>query len=132
MKYLKEEYAKVCNTYRKLLCEQFDIDYENSFWVGDDAGGTLYLNDYYVNFDDVRYLVDNKISFDVFSEWYDYDLRLKSINFDIVTPNLKSWCMGRPRHSEADIIELEKLHKKVLENKQILKCAINEFKAKIK
>ena len=132
MKDLKEEYAKVCNAYRKLLCEHFDIDFDNSFWVGGDVGRVLELNDYYVNFDDVIYLVDNNISFDVFSEWYDYNIRLKSIDFDIVTPNLKKWCMGCPRNSETDIIELEKMHKKVLENKQMLKDAIDNFKIKIK
>lgn len=126
---LKERYEQVANDYVKELYRRFYPDYDGYMpaWVGDEIGGTL--DDpwgYYINFDDVRLIIDENIPLDDFVEWYDYCLECSTISSDITTPNLRSWLEGCPRMSREELDHLKELHRKVEFARQALEQAIKE------
>ena len=126
---LKERYEQVANDYVKELCRRFDPDYDGYMpdWICDKVGGTLDdLWGYYINFDDVRLIIDENIPFDDFIKWYDYCLECHAISPDITTPNLRSWIKGCPRMRQEELDHLKELHRKVEFARQALEQAIEE------
>lgn len=86
---LKTRYKYCCDDYVKAFAEWmgFSLDY---FWVSDNAGTVLFICDYYVDFDNVRLVVDNAIHPDTFFEWYGYcEL---CVHQDVPDINLRTWC----------------------------------------
>ena len=107
---LRLNYEKACNDYVKRFIKMYALS-SDDFWVGEEVGGIVCVSDYFINFLDVVYMVDNNIGWDVFLNWYDYTLEL-SIKNGIKTnkipiPNLQSWCMGCPRYSEDELDEFK-------------------------
>lgn len=92
-----------------LFCEKYELDYDEASmsWVGGRIGEQCCIADYCINFDDIRYMIDNSIKWDIFVRWYDYNLRVSMIDSSISTPNLKSWYKECPRLSESELISLE-------------------------
>ena len=70
---LKLAYETCCEEYRKRLCEMWEIDIKDSWWVGDHIGSVLILQDmeFSMSMDDVRFFVDNGISYDDFIKYWD-------------------------------------------------------------
>ncbi len=90
-KNLHKLYEVVCETYKQRLCEQWDIPYNKSYWIGDIIGETVDINGYYtINMPEIVQLVDNCIDFDEFNEWYEQWTDFDSDN----RINLRSWIMG--------------------------------------
>lgn len=86
---LKERYKALCEEYVTKLAHMYDLS-NNHFWIADEVGGTLCIDIYYIDFSDVRRIVDNGIDYDTFSDWYDYcELCLHQ---DVPDVNLKTWC----------------------------------------
>lgn len=116
-KTLKQRYEEIAEEYRKALIKQFYPDGEmlcdDSYWVGDEIGGVLEIGDYYISYDDVRYIIDNNIDFTTWDDWYDYTTRIGCIRSDIPVPNLKNWCAGCPRFDEEQIKEMEAAARRV-------------------
>lgn len=73
---LKAVYEACCEKYRKRLHQQWGLDIRDSWWVADQIGDVLILNDceYSLGMDDVRYFVDSKTSFEDFEEWWNYNM----------------------------------------------------------
>lgn len=74
---LKYGYEQCCEEYRRRLCEMWDLDIHDSWWVPSDRiGDTLVLNDLEItlDMDNVRLFVDNNISYEDFMKWWEYNL----------------------------------------------------------
>ena len=102
---LAEQFGQVCNAYIEAFCHKhLDCDTSDCeiFWVHDEVGGILVLNDYFINFLDLKYDIDKDVEKDKFFAWYDYSLRVKeAVDYDI---NYQSYLMGY-RVSNLDRIE---------------------------
>lgn len=82
-------YEIVCETYKQRLCEQLEVT--DAYWIGDEVGGCLDINDYYVvDMPEIVLLVDNCIGFDEFDEWYGQCCDEENAH----RINLRSWIMG--------------------------------------
>lgn len=68
---LPKIYEGVCDEYRKRLCDQWEIPFDETWWQGDKIGGDLSLSDWWMplNMEQIRYIVDNCVSED---EWLEY------------------------------------------------------------
>jgi hypothetical protein len=67
-KVLKANYEKAVQGYVKEFCKRTDLRFED--WV-DGTGGNVLLGDYYFNFDDIKYHIDNNLNNDLIFDWYD-------------------------------------------------------------
>lgn len=61
---LQENYNKAIDAYVKEFTKQTEIDFD--YWCGDVAC----CGDFYLNFSDIKIIVDNNIPFDTFNDWY--------------------------------------------------------------
>lgn len=71
-----EVYEGICEEYRRRLCEQWEIDFDESWWVLDRIGETLVIHRvhlYTLQMEDIRLMIDKNISFDDFLEWWEND-----------------------------------------------------------
>lgn len=73
---LAKVYEGICEIYRKRLCEQWDDDIEDTFWVSDRIGEVLCVNDIEFSFGmkDLRGIVDMCISYEDYSEYFQYNI----------------------------------------------------------
>lgn len=90
---LKAVYEHCCEEYRRRLCEQWDLDIKDSWWVGDHIGSVLILQDmeFSMNMDDVRFFVDYSISYDDFIKYWD------AIMFNEHYINPRAWFINGAR-----------------------------------
>ena len=70
----------------------------DGYWIGNDytVCDVAYC---FINNEDMRLLVDRKVPFDTFQEWYDYDLKVeygKSLGKNADRINLLAWINGLP------------------------------------
>ena len=68
---LQQEYQQLCEKYITEFKRWMEIT-DNHFYVGNEAGGIVYTCDMYIDFDDLRRVVDERIDPDVFFNWYEY------------------------------------------------------------
>lgn len=87
---LSLSYEQVCEEYRLRLCNQFGIDWNDTYWIVGRVGGVLDIQSYYViDMDELRYIVDNSMTFEDFEELYE-----QLTNTDENRINIRSWLMG--------------------------------------
>ena len=121
-----------CNDYVKALCKMYDFDYDEAYWIADEVGGILDINEgeYVFGLLEIIYIVDNNIAYEMFDAWYTYTLRLSMIDENIPLPNLSSWCKGCPIKSEEEICKIEALKAKLQEAETLLEESLNKFNNK--
>lgn len=126
----REMFRRGCEAYLRLFCDKHGYDYEDAAqsWVAGDVGDVVCVGDMYVDLEDIRTDIDRDAPEDEFVKWYDYGMRLASIDLSIPTPNYSSWLRGYPRRSEQEMAELELLHHKVEVAKAELENAIKNDK----
>ena len=91
---IRKDYEAVCGRYVEEFCRKHDfVDYE-SYWVGGQVGTVLVLNDYFIDFNDLRYDIDEQIP--TFKYWDWYDASLKRAELGLNDLNYKSYCEGAP------------------------------------
>ena len=120
-KELKQQFEEVCNAYLDAFVKRHNL--VSADWVGPGVCENVCANDeVFLDFDDIRYDVDNAASLSVNEiwDWADYCLRLeylecpKKINFP-------SWCKGAPKPYTLKMLdELEGLHQAVIDAKKKL------------
>ena len=98
---LKKNYEKACNEILKAFCQTYELQYEEDAWVAGDVGTIALIGDYYIDFQNMIYMLDNGIAFEEFLRWYDYSLDAHDLGLD--TPNFTSWCKGCPRLTKEQI-----------------------------
>ena len=119
---LHDNFESVVNGYLLELCNMWELDGKKGFFVGDSVGDVwCHGETLFINFDDIRYVVENDVSYSTYMDWMDYCVWAADFNQTI--PNLKSWCNGCPR---VDVVTQEKLSAMRYE----LEKAINETKEK--
>lgn len=109
---LRLEFENLCEEYLRIFCTKHELDYEEDAWVGQ-VGEVAMLGDYFVNFHDMRYDIDNEVPEEAYFEWYDYDLRcaLAECSRKI---NYPSWCKGAPKpYSEEELRNIEKMRNEI-------------------
>lgn len=103
---LAQAYEGVCEEYRKRLCDQWEIPFDESWWNGGAIGEELFLADWWMplNMEQIRYVVDNCVFED---EWLEYcDFVESEIHDGRQYPriNFRSWFMGvRPKDLKDDL-----------------------------
>lgn len=111
MQILKEKYNNLVNEYLEAFVGKYytfdDGSKADTYWVTNDIGGVAEIGDEFYNFSDIKYCVDNDVTKEQLFSWYDYTLRVKLIDHNFPTPNLKSWIAGCPRLSDQEIDDLE-------------------------
>ena len=125
-KELKQQFEEVCKAYLDAFVKRHDL--VSADRVGPGVGANVCANDeVFLDFDDIRYDVDNAASLSVNEiwDWVDYCRRLeylecpKKINFP-------SWCKGAPKPYTLKMLdELEGLHQAVIDAKKKLDEARN-------
>lgn len=104
---LKSVFEHCCEEYRRRLCEQWELGFDFSWWVVNRPGDVLCLNDmeYSLGMDDVRYFVDNNISYSEFTEWWDYNLEESYKGDGAKHINCYSWFINnaRPKDYEKEV-----------------------------
>lgn len=107
---LKKNFEDAANGYVEALLAMYEFDAFYGYWIANKVGEVYAYGDrHFFNFDDIRYLVDNNVSLDVFEEWEEYCL--DSFELNLSTPNLQSWVKGCPRASKEEIQRLKNIKK---------------------
>lgn len=101
---LIKRYEDLANDYLSEFVKQTGIEDDTPFWVGDDIGGVACIADYYVNYETIRFVVDNHINFERFDEWYTYCNEVGMIDSSLPVPTLKQWA-----YNEFKLISHERL-----------------------
>lgn len=86
-----ERYYDLTNDYLTEFITQTGIEDDAPFWVGGEVGGVACVADYFVDYTTIRYVVDDKISFEDFDEWYQYCIDVKMISEYLVVPTIVDW-----------------------------------------
>ena len=63
-------FETIKNEYKKMFVDFYDFDSTDCYWIEN----VLYVADYYFDFYDVKFAVDNAIGFEFLNKWYDYSL----------------------------------------------------------
>lgn len=94
MKTLAQQYKDVCNAYKDALNEMWETD---GYWLDDDMWW-FDVADCVIGIQEVRELVDRKVDWDTFIQWYDYDMQIQYCIEqgckEAVRINLHSWLNG--------------------------------------
>lgn len=118
-------YEDACRQYAKAFADKHEMYYSDDDWVAGDFGTILNLGDYYFNFQEIKYDVDNMIDKDEIIKYYDYSLRAHSLGFERIM-NYENWCKGCPRISEETFAKAEELQAEIERQKQELQELIKE------
>lgn len=85
MKDLKKQYEKICDDYIKVFCKKQGMDFE--YWIVDQVGGIVCCNDFYFNFLDIVWDINNNQPKGKIVDWYfeSLDNPKKAINYTTYT-----------------------------------------------
>lgn len=106
---LKENYEKACEEILMAFCKEYELSYDNDAWTAGDVGTVAMVGDYFIDLQDMIYMLCNDISWNEYLKWYDYNLECGEFNFNLI--NLKSWHMGAPRVPQESFDRLHKMKK---------------------
>ena len=69
---LKTKYEKIVEQYLIAFVEKQELDIDNCYWIADRIGEILSVNEqYYFNFNDIRFDVDNNMKDGLIFRWQD-------------------------------------------------------------
>ena len=130
---LKEQYADICYQYLQAFNAKHELemnDYDlKTCWIGGEVGGIADINDMYINFDDIRYDIDNKISVGKIFEWYwnsveRAELKVKYMNYP-------SYCKGAPDPiTPEDLEDIKKCRERLEEARRAFYESIKDYEDK--
>lgn len=103
MNNIKKQFDNTAELYRIELCKMFEFRYSDTYWIGDEVGGTLDVQcgRLTLNYSDLRYIVDNKLTLEEVDEWHDYNTAVYFVKEYLNNINLESWHNGAP-HVDAE------------------------------
>ena len=91
---LKKRYEKLADDYLHEFVRMMNLSGSDLFWLGDDVGTMACIDDWYIEYEDIRTAVDNHVSFKNFNEWYDYSTDVSEIDDNLFIPTLEAWLNG--------------------------------------
>jgi len=93
MSKLADQYKQVCESYIKKFVEK--QGYEFYGWITDeDLGVADFIDEYFINFSDMKYDIDHKIEKGLIFKWCDDSLENYQAKQEFPAVNYKSYCMG--------------------------------------
>ena len=110
---LNKAYEKACNDILKAFAEEYEVQVDEQDWVGGDVGGIIGIcqSEYFLNFEDLLYMLNNNIPFTEFLKWWDYSAEVGILGLNGM--NFKSWIKGAPRYKREQLDRLQALHKEI-------------------
>lgn len=133
MNTLQKDYNDICERYLRAFDEKHDLAlFESDFkdcWIGGQVGSIADINDMYLNFDDIRYDIDNNIPAGKIFDWYwnsvDHaEMKVKYMNFE-------SYCKGaQDPVPEKEMKRIKELRKKLDETYKEFLDSIKQYKDK--
>ena len=98
---MKERYELLVDEYTSTFCANYHLEpYNRRMWLSG-VGTSAEISDYIINFNDIRYCVDNHLPWDDFISWYEAGeaiLRLNTLleshssTTRLSQPPLSVWC----------------------------------------
>lgn len=119
---LKNMFKTVKEEYKKKFIEMYDFNSTDCFWIEN----VLYAGDYYLDFYDVKYAVDNELLFGFLDKWYNYSLTVYEVFNKKVT--LQEYKIGSLPYKEEDIEKLQKLKEEQYHLDSEIQDLINDMK----
>ena len=115
MIHLREEFDKLRDKYISELLLSLEMGDAEVNIIGDGFEDVISFNDdIFLNFETIRYVVDNDITAFAFHEWWKYSIRLGTLGIE--PPSFKDFWKGCPLRSEEELVEMEKMQKKIINN----------------
>lgn len=130
---MRERYENAVHEYCHAFCQKHGYHYDPDMWVGGRVGEIIEIADYFCDFVDIRYDIDNDIAEEMFVQWYDYSLELAMLDAGegkIKNVNYEHYCMGARPYSVEDIEALKEAKARVDEAKRALEECIASQAAK--
>lgn len=98
---LKQTYEWCCNEYRRKLCEMWEYHVDDSYWMGDVIGESLFVGDWIWAMDmtQIIYCIEHNVSVEAMLEYQSFveDDLSEGRNFPRI--NFYSWMKGlRPEN----------------------------------
>lgn len=87
---MKKKYEEICNEYVYTFLKKHDFyeeeydEYSEFYWVGE-VGTIIEVADYFIDFQDIKYDIDNDIPAPIYFKYYDYSLDSKNPNLNYKT-----------------------------------------------
>lgn len=100
---LKNMFKTVKEEYQKKFIEMYGFDSTDCYWIEN----VLYVADYYFDFYDIKFAVDNSVHEKELFSWYDYNLTIGEYCLGDIS--LESYIKGVRPYKDDDINELRKL-----------------------
>ena len=119
---LKNMFKTIKEEYQKKFIEMYDFNSTDCFWIEN----VLYAGDYYLDFYDVKFAVDNELLFGFLDKWYDYSLTVYEVFNKKVT--LQEYKKGILPYKEEDIEKLQKLKEEQYHLDSEIQDLINDMK----
>ena len=119
---LKNMFKTVKEEYQKKFIEMYDFDSTDCYRIEN----VLYVADYYFDFYDVKFAVDNSIEFEFLDKWCDYSLTVYENFHERVT--LQKYNIGILPYKEEDVENLQKLQKEKNHIEAEIDDLINDMK----
>ena len=75
---MKKKYEEICNEYVYAFLRKHDFyekeydEYSEFYWIGNDVGTIIEVADYFIDFQDIKYDIDNDIPVPIYFKYYDY------------------------------------------------------------
>ena len=79
---LQSKFEEVCNGYLLELCNMWDLSAKPyGDWICNEVGGTwCYGENLFIDFDNIKYCVENNVSYSTYMDWLDYCTLCQSCN----------------------------------------------------
>lgn len=123
---LKNDWEKLTIEYVKFFCEKHEMYYEEDSWVGNKIGEIICIGDYYIDFSDIKYDIDNNVPEEKFDLWYWKSLEVYQITGKNYM-SYESFCKGAPDiWSDEKLKKIKELQKRAEEAKEELEKYIEE------
>lgn len=99
---LNTKYEAIVDEYAQAFCINYNLEpYDRRMWLAGGIGTFASISDYIINFNDIRYCVDNNLDWEEFESWYEACETLINVNqlleehgssTRLSRPPLSAWC----------------------------------------
>lgn len=125
---IKKRYENAVHEYCQAFCTKHDYHYDPDGWV--EIGTVVLIGDYYIDFNDIRYDIDNDVPEEVFIKYYDYTLEIASIDGGtgkMKNVNYPHFVKGCRPYTEEQLAKLRIAKQAVIDaNEALLDCVEQE------
>lgn len=123
---LKTDWENLTIEYVKIFCEKHEMYYEEDSWVGNKIGEIICIGDYYIDFSDIKYDIDNNVPEEKFDSWYWKSFEVYQITGKNYM-SYESFCNGAPDiWTDEKLKKIKELQKRSEEAKEELEKYIEE------